>query len=127
MIHIFIKKIRSLFNSDRVSVKCMEGTLPFEGTIKSFKEIKKLGGTSESAVLHLSNTLHYKTHACLSEVEPAGSSGQDVPCPPSSGTTELCSPLSEPTTEIRQQIKTNVKGAKNEMFSLHCTVPLNMR
>lgn len=40
MIHIFIRKSRSLFNSDRISVKCMEDTVPFEGTIKSFKEIK---------------------------------------------------------------------------------------
>lgn len=61
------------------------------------------------------------------EVEHAGSSEQDVPCPASPGTAELCSSLSEATTEIRQQIKTNVKETTNEIFSLHCTVPLSVR
>lgn len=80
-------------------------------------------GNFREGNFHLSNTFQSKTPVCL--LEHAGSSEQDVPCLPSSGTAELCSPPSTATTEIRQQIKTNLKGAK--IFSSHCTVPLNVR
>lgn len=67
---------------------------------RSLATAQGAGGNFREGNSHLSTTFQPKTHVCLLEEEHAGSSKQDVPCPPSCGTAELCSPPSEATAEI---------------------------